>query len=196
MTNTGNVTLAPVVVTDDKLGTIGTIPSLAPGESATLTATSAIAFDVTNVGTATGTPPVGPKVTATDDAVVDVVNPKIDVEKSAAPTQVLPGENVTYTYVVNNTGDVDLQNVQLNDDKLGLVGELPALAVGASQTLTKSTAISVPTTNTVVATGADKYGHKVSDKDDAFVDVAAPFTPPDLTIDKSANKTEANPATP
>ncbi|MGQ9700401.1 MAG: hypothetical protein ACUVQS_05005 [Candidatus Bipolaricaulaceae bacterium] len=31
MTNTGNVTLSTISVTDDRLGPIGTIPTLAPG---------------------------------------------------------------------------------------------------------------------------------------------------------------------
>ena len=193
VTNTGNVTLAPVTVTDDKLGPIGTIDMLAPGESDTLTTTSAIAVDTVNVGTATGTPPVGEPVKATDDAKVDVINPAIDVEKTANPAEILPGEDVTYTYVVTNTGDVDLVNVTVEDDKLGTIAEIPLLAVGESQTFTKTVPISVSTTNTVVATGTDEYGHKVTDQDKAFVDVGIPFTPPDLTIDKSADKTEAEP---
>ncbi|MBC7220523.1 lamin tail domain-containing protein [Candidatus Bipolaricaulota bacterium] len=56
VTNTGNVTLTDVVVTDDKAGPIGTIPTLAPGASATLTKMGvAEAGQYANVGTATTT---------------------------------------------------------------------------------------------------------------------------------------------
>jgi hypothetical protein len=60
VTNTGNAELTNVVVTDDQLGKIGTIPSLAAGESDTLTASgTAEPGQYGNVGTATGTPPGG-----------------------------------------------------------------------------------------------------------------------------------------
>ncbi|MFO7535305.1 MAG: SdrD B-like domain-containing protein [Kiritimatiellia bacterium] len=74
--NTGNTWLKDLVVTDDKIGAIGTVAGpLAPWSSATLTATVAVAADVTNMGTVTGDPcsPAGadiglPPVTDTDDA--------------------------------------------------------------------------------------------------------------------------------
>ena len=80
VTNTGLAPLVNVRVEDDKLGTIGTIASLAPGASATLTASTALIEDTTNVGTVTATPttksgdaiPGVPSVTDTDDAVVNV----------------------------------------------------------------------------------------------------------------------------
>lgn len=74
VTNTGDASLAPVVVTDDKLGTIGTIPSLDPGQSATLTRASTIGnAAVTNVGTATGTDPLGDPVSGTATATTTAV---------------------------------------------------------------------------------------------------------------------------
>src|SRR5262249_35004647 len=65
VTNTGNVTLTNVVVTDDNGTpgntaddfTVGTVASLAPGASTTLTATgTAKAGQYGNVGSVTGTP--------------------------------------------------------------------------------------------------------------------------------------------
>ena len=78
VTNTGLAHLVNVVVTDDKLGAIGTVPSLAPGASVTLTASAALTEDTTNIGTVTATPttksgdaiPGVPSVTDSDDAVV------------------------------------------------------------------------------------------------------------------------------
>ena len=80
VTNTGLAPLINVVVTDDKLGRIGTIPALAPGASATLTASAALITTTTNIATVVGTPttkagdalPGVPMVTDFDDAVVIV----------------------------------------------------------------------------------------------------------------------------
>ncbi|MDD5645873.1 MAG: hypothetical protein PHW86_01745, partial [Candidatus Bipolaricaulis sp.] len=53
VTNTGNVTLTDILVTDDHLGTIGTVASLAPGETTTLTEIGvAAAGQYENTGTA------------------------------------------------------------------------------------------------------------------------------------------------
>jgi PKD repeat protein len=68
VTNTGNVPLEDIVVTDDQ-GVVVTAPNtaLAPGLSMTATAAgTAVAGQYANVGTATGTPPSGPAVTASD----------------------------------------------------------------------------------------------------------------------------------
>jgi uncharacterized repeat protein (TIGR01451 family) len=74
-----DTTLFNIVVTDDKLGPINPnnpIPSLAPGQSVTLTKTTTLpgtAGALTNVGTATGTDVGGKTVTAHDNATVTVV---------------------------------------------------------------------------------------------------------------------------
>lgn len=67
VTNTGDVTLTNITVTDDVLGVIGVIASLAPGASQTLTANGvAVAGQYANVGTASGSPPVGDPVSDSD----------------------------------------------------------------------------------------------------------------------------------
>ncbi len=69
VTNTGDVDLAPVVVSDDVLGDIGTIPSLSPGASGTLSTTAAaLSGQHSNTGTATGTSPTGVLVSDSDTA--------------------------------------------------------------------------------------------------------------------------------
>jgi uncharacterized repeat protein (TIGR01451 family) len=73
MTNTGNVALVNVALTDDKIGPI-TCPknSLAVGESMVCTANgTAVAGQYTNIGTVTGndvTNPTGPALTSSDPA--------------------------------------------------------------------------------------------------------------------------------
>lgn len=68
VTNTGNVTLSPVTVTDDR-GVAVTCPktTLTPLESMICTGTGiAVAGQYANIGTAVGIPPAGPPVTSTD----------------------------------------------------------------------------------------------------------------------------------
>jgi uncharacterized protein affecting Mg2+/Co2+ transport len=198
VTNTGNVGLTSLVVTDDKLGSIGTIPALAPGASVSLEMSSAISVDTANVGTVVGSfaVPNGPAgtVSDSDDAFVDVIAPALSVTKSVDPSEILAGESVTYTFVVTNTGDVVLTDVVLTDDKLGVVGTIASLAPGASATFTNTVVLEESTTNVVVATARDPLGNEVTDTDDAFVDVALPFTPgpPDLEIDKRAGTTRVS----
>ena len=70
VTNTGNVTLTAVAVTDAKVGTVTCpVATLAPGDDTTCTATYTLtqadvdAGSVVNTATATGTPPTGAAVT-------------------------------------------------------------------------------------------------------------------------------------
>jgi len=75
VTNTGDTTLFDVSVDDDKLGHIGDIASLAPGQSQTLTTTMTVAAGspTVNVGTAVGTDRLGRTVTASDSATITLV---------------------------------------------------------------------------------------------------------------------------
>ncbi|NCA99448.1 MAG: hypothetical protein EOM70_08745, partial [Clostridia bacterium] len=77
VTNTGNVTLSDVAVVDDNGTpestsddiTVGTIASLAPGASQTLSASgTAVVGAYTNIATVTGNPPDGQPVSDTDSA--------------------------------------------------------------------------------------------------------------------------------
>jgi uncharacterized repeat protein (TIGR01451 family) len=140
VTNTGNVPLANVVVTDDKLGPITGPASgdtngnglLDLTETWTYTRTAtALAGQQTNVGTVTGNDgnnPPGTLVTDTDPAnylgvlpaaiqIVKFVNGQ-DANTPTGP-HVAAGSTVTFTYVVTNTGTVTLANVSVTDDKLG-----------------------------------------------------------------------------
>ncbi|RNI15977.1 VPXXXP-CTERM sorting domain-containing protein [Methanohalophilus sp. RSK] len=67
VTNTGNVNLTDIEVTDDELGSIGTIPLLQPGQSYVLTRNSTASLgQYENTATAVGVPPIGPNVTDSD----------------------------------------------------------------------------------------------------------------------------------
>jgi len=181
VTNTGNVTLNPVSVNDDKLGAITLLAtSLAPGASttgtATLTLTQALldAGSQTNIATATGTPPTGPNVTnSATKTVTFITTPSIHILKSFAWTSgdgTHVGDVVTYTYTVTNTGNVTLNPVSVTDDKLGAITLLAtSLAPGATTTGTKSLTLTQELlddgsqTNIATATGTPPTGPNVSD---------------------------------
>jgi uncharacterized repeat protein (TIGR01451 family) len=140
VTNAGNVTLAPVTVADTGFtgsgslsavscpdgGGSSTVPSLAPGTQTTCTATYTLtqadvdAGAVADTGNVAGTPPAGPAVTADSTITIPAAqDPALTVEKSASPDTVrAPGEQVSYTFTVTNTGNVTLHNPAVDDTQL------------------------------------------------------------------------------
>ncbi|WP_431221506.1 beta strand repeat-containing protein [Leifsonia xyli] len=139
--NTGNVTLTGVSITDQLTGLSaltytwpGVPGTLHPGEQVTATATYALtqadinAGHVANSATTTGTPPTGPNVTP-PPSVTDtplVANPGMTLAKTAdasalnSPTRV--GDLITYRFTASNTGTVTLTNVSIQDALPGLSG--------------------------------------------------------------------------
>ena len=174
-TNTGNVDLADVSITDDVLGPICGIENLAVGASETCETTATVTEgQQTNVATATGQPidpatgePTGDPVTADDPSnhigiVPFVPAPGIDIEKAtngvdadtAPGVELIVGEVATFTFVATNTGNVDLADVSITDDVLGPICGIENLAVGASETCeTTATVTEGQQTNVATATG-------------------------------------------
>jgi uncharacterized repeat protein (TIGR01451 family) len=206
--NTGDTSLTNVVVTDDKLGLVGVLAGpIAPGATNFLQKSAlGMTGDVINVGTAIGVPtdanghplPGIPNVSASDNALVDVVHPALVLVKTAGSTPdggidyVLAGAAVVYTYRVDNTGDTYLTNVLVTDDKLGVVGMIAgAMAPGATQYLyatNPAVAASVTNLGTAVGVPASSAGTPlvevapVTDSDEAIVAVVGPG----ITIVKTA----------
>ena len=98
-----------------------------------------------NVGTATGTPPVGDDVTASDPSYYFGATPSIRIEKStngedadSAPgPYIVVGAPVSWEYEVTNTGNVQLTGVTVTDDR-GVTVACPqaTLAPGESMVCT------------------------------------------------------------
>jgi uncharacterized repeat protein (TIGR01451 family) len=166
VTNTGNVALSDVSVTDDKLGVICGFGNLGVGDSGTCEATgTATAGAYANTGTATGsfTDDAGntTSATATDDSSYFGAAPSISIDKVTVDgataddgLNILTGESIQWRFVVTNTGNVTLTNVSVTDDVLGAICGISSLAVGDSATCTVSgTAITGAYTNTGTATG-------------------------------------------
>ncbi|MHA7131939.1 DUF7507 domain-containing protein, partial [Algoriphagus namhaensis] len=164
VTNTGNVTLSNVTVTDEKVVVQGgPIASLAVGASdnTTFTATYVLTQQdidnglVSNVALATGTSPKGVEVTdesedptpigqdITDpecegDCTITEIpqNPVIDVVKSDNGAEInFAGETITYSLTVSNLGNVTLNNIIVQDPLTGLDVNIGSLAPGATNVL-------------------------------------------------------------
>jgi uncharacterized repeat protein (TIGR01451 family) len=175
VTNTGNVPLTNVTVTDDKVGAVACPKdALAVGESMTCTKTGAAqAGQYTNVGTVTGTPPLGNNVTDSNPDNYFGSAPSIDIVKltngtdndvAPGPT-VTVGSTVTWTYIITNTGNVTLTNVTLTDNKIGAITcPKTTLAPGESMTCTKTgTAVAGQYMNIGTVTGTPPLGNNVTD---------------------------------
>ena len=122
VSNAGDTFLSALIVTDNVLGAIGTIPGpLAPGASATLYATSAIPASVTNIGVVTANPTTAggadlagiADVTDSDDAIVRLA--RLSIAKEDLPDPVHPGAPLSYTLWIANPSANPVQNVVVTE---------------------------------------------------------------------------------
>jgi uncharacterized repeat protein (TIGR01451 family) len=167
VTNDGNATLTNVVVTDALAPgcarTSADIPGLAlmaPGATITYTCSLAnVTTSFTNIAIATGTPPVGPPVSAQDTAAVTVVapatHPAIAIVKNPKSQTVTRGGTANFAITVTNTGDVALTNVTVSDPLSPNCNRtIGMLAPGASTSYTCTRAnVTANFTNVAVASG-------------------------------------------
>ena len=186
--NTGNVTLTNVSVTDPLItgapnnGTItcpdgaGLISSLDPGEVVTCTANYSVTQvdidtgTVTNTANVTGTPP--PSTPPADSPEADSANivtiapmPDLEIDKSVAPlvAPLQAGDVITYTFVIENTGNVTINDVSPIDagptfngvsatNSLSVFSPLTAdLAPGDTETFTATYLLSQDDINNIAA---------------------------------------------
>ncbi|MBN1322435.1 MAG: DUF11 domain-containing protein, partial [Methanotrichaceae archaeon] len=143
ITNTGEVAVTDLVLTDDQLGEID-LPQtgLLAGESITVEMTyQAVKADlprIVNVATVTAKDSITGNDIAPATATVTVslsYNPDYTVTKTASVESAAVGETVVYTYVVENTGNIALEEIILVDDQLGPVTlDKTSLQLGKSAT--------------------------------------------------------------
>ncbi|GIU95305.1 MAG: hypothetical protein KatS3mg012_1762 [Gaiellaceae bacterium] len=136
--------------------------------------------------------------TITNDDIVRGVG-AIRVSKSANQSSVKePGGPVTYTVTITNTSNVLVTIENVVDDRFGDLDDsggngcfdVPInLAAGASTfcqfTGNVTGAAGTSHVNVVTATGTDEFGNRVSDSDDARVDITPLLI--DLVVDKTAS---------
>jgi len=181
--NTGNVTVSNVTVTDPLTGLNATIASLAPGASETYTQTYTIsqadldAGSVVNTVAVSGDGPGEDPVTDDDsETVIGEQSPGLVVTKTASPaTYSAVGDVITYTIVVENTGNVTVSNVAVSDPLTGLNAMIASLAPGASETYTQTYSITQAdldagsVVNTVSVSGDGPGEDPVTDDDEETV---------------------------
>jgi len=127
--NTGNETLYLVNVTDDKLGLIEQIPSLMPGEFRTFYARyivteSDLCQNIINEALANATDPCNKTLQVNAAwSVPTNYTAAIKIDKWADVSSAGIGDVINYTYTVTNTGDVNLSDLKIEDDRLGPIGK-------------------------------------------------------------------------
>jgi uncharacterized repeat protein (TIGR01451 family) len=210
ITNTGNLTLTnvrPVEGTFTGSGAMSSpvcaagAASLAPGAQVactvtyTLTQADVDAGSITNTATAAGTPPTGPDTVSPPSKVTipEPPAPALTLVKTASVSAVTRvGQSITYSFLVTNTGNVTLTNVQPKEGTFTGTGTLtkpvcPAAAASmlpgafvtctADYTVTQGDlAAGKPLVNTAAAIGDPPTGGPVS-SDPSTVKVTDP-TPP------------------
>ncbi|QHW31015.1 DUF11 domain-containing protein [Paenibacillus rhizovicinus] len=194
--NTGNVTLTNIVISDPLLGFVNTIESLDPGASATekipfvIPVGSAAGTVFTNVVTAS-TNETGPQEGTTTVTVND--QPALALTKTPDVDNALPGDTITYTITVANTGNVPLTNVTVRDDLLGFNAVIPTLAIGQSQSFTPTFVVPAGTpVGTVIVNRSTAFSDQ-TDTAETTANVLVNPLPPVLTILKTSDPAVVSP---
>jgi uncharacterized repeat protein (TIGR01451 family) len=138
---------------------------------------------VRNTATVEGTSDDGRSASDQDSHDVTVIHPDIQIVKTVSPQSGEPGDTVTYTYVVTNTGDTTLYDISVDDDVIGHIGDIAQLDPGEFATLTRDFVLpdrqgDLPLVNIGTATGTDVLETSVSDRDQAGVTILRAETPP------------------
>ncbi|MCK7678390.1 hypothetical protein M0E84_10175 [Corynebacterium sp. CCM 9186] len=207
--NTGNVRLDGVTVADDRLSAGESVvcedadqPLAVGSEPRTCTATHTVteaeadAGTIVNTATASGTPTSGDDPVTSPEANVTARTgvPGITVDKTVAgPDPAAPGDVLTYTVTVTNSGSTPLEGVTLTDDWLAdrgvelrcpgatdLTGDT-GIAMTPNQEITCTGVLTVdgprdvdpgkPLVNTATVAGTFR-NIPVTDSDDATVEVS------------------------
>ncbi|MBK9436210.1 MAG: hypothetical protein IPN52_14355 [Micrococcales bacterium] len=156
----------------------GPVKDPGTGETWTYTCSATLEETTTNTVIATGKDEAGTVVDDQDEVTVKVPKPGMKVVKTASASSVTVGESVTYTYEVSNTGDTELLNVKVTDDKCAPVDYTSGdadnngkLGLKEVWTFTCTTTLQVTTENTALATGRDNTGQEVTATDSKTVTV-------------------------
>ena len=109
-----------------------------------------------------------------------ILQRSLNVTKTTEQLKVFAGETITYTIVVTNDGEVDLETVVIVDEMVGLTGTIGALAIGESWTgevtyTTTTEDIGKTLVNTVIV-GAEGETFDEADSEETTVYRPAPQT--------------------
>ncbi|QYH35052.1 DUF11 domain-containing protein [Salinibacterium sp. M195] len=217
VTNTGNVTLRTVTITDsiDNVSINSIVwPAnsgvLAPGESATASATYVLEQDdvdlgyVDNTASVRGVTPGGDAVTANsnvDREPTAAANPSITAQKSGVMTSGSGGvgSEITYSFIVKNTGNVTLRLVGVLDQLIdvvpsdltfpsatGILGPNEQAAGSVVYTVTQADVDKGTVENTATAIGTAPDGTEVTGVSNTVTNPTEPATPSIVTTHTAA----------
>lgn len=143
VTNTGNVTLADIIVSELSFTGSSPLPAtecpadeldmLAPGDTMTCTATYTLtqgdidSGSVANTATASGVPPSGPPISAlpSPSQLTFIAAPVLTLEKTAdIPVLTAAGQDLVYSFLVTNTGNVTIRDVTIDEGSFTGAGDL------------------------------------------------------------------------
>ena len=175
--NTGDVELTNVKVTDPEAGDCErlAIGTLAPGESAPAYTCSRdnVTTAFTNVATATGTPPIGNNVTASDPSPVTVFTPALTAAWGC-PT---PGQGS----IITGTTNVPLSSVTLTFDRNGGTETITTTDTGAFSFKGTGANAGKVISSAVIVSSVSTLNRTVTPTADQM---AACYDGPAITIDK------------
>ncbi|MGL6159574.1 DUF7507 domain-containing protein, partial [Microbulbifer sp.] len=207
VTNTGNVTIDGISITDAQLDAAATCDTttLAPGAIATcngihtITQAEVDAGTVDNTATANGTDPGSNPVSANDSTSTALsASPALDLSKVAgAPSGNSAGDTIDYTFTVTNTGNVTVDSIAINDPQLDAIAtcDTTTLAPGAiatcngTHTITQAEVDAGTVDNTATVNATDPGGNPVSANDSTSTALTAS---PALDLSKTAGSPSGN----
>ncbi|HEX6203261.1 MAG TPA: hypothetical protein VF100_09680, partial [Thermoanaerobaculia bacterium] len=212
VTNTGNLSLTGIVVSDSK-GVAVSCPhtALGVGQSMTCTGSGIVQpGQYGNVGTVTANPPSGPPLSDSDPSHYRGVSllpdvPALDLEKLTngltadvppGPTVVV-GSPVTWTYSVTNVGGTVLTGVAVTDSDPGVVVSCPKSELGLAESMICSasgTAVLGQYANlgTAVGEGAGQAASATDPSHYYGVPEPPPASEPAIEIEKLTNGYDAD----
>ena len=149
VTNTGNVTLTGISLSDDNDNNDMSCPATTLAPTATMTCAATHTFTQAEL-TANGSPTVASgnltnNVTATSNEAPNATDrldipitqiPLMNVVKSSTTTGLTAPGTVTYSYLVTNTGNVTLTGISLSDDNDNNDMSCPATTLATAATMT------------------------------------------------------------
>lgn len=224
VTNVGNVTVDDIAIDEGSFTGTGTLSEivcadlvLAPAAVTTCEATYTLTQadvdngEITNTATATGVDPTGEPVTSPESSVTipGAPAPALALLKTA-DTEIVTeaGEEITYSFLVTNTGNVTIDDVSVDETEFNGAGTTPEvvcpeiiLAPGASVTCTAvytvvAADLELDTlSNTAVAAGEGPDGTPVSSDPSTAVITPAGVPAPEPTPGPATPASPTLPAT-
>ncbi|MCR6487088.1 hypothetical protein M8542_30085 [Amycolatopsis sp. OK19-0408] len=196
-TNTGDVPLTGVTVTDDIAACAKPLGTLPPRETRTSTCTTvAGATGLTNKPSVTGTDPTARPVTAAAEAAFVVQHPAVAITAQVTAGPFREGDTVPLRITVRNAGDVPLTGLRVTDPQATPARSGKALATGCAQVLDGAldpgatrdfsctlTAPADDVTRTIQVAATPPIGAAVTAEAAAKVDVIHPAVAINRTVD-------------